>query len=102
VRASERYLVLEYGFNLNQGCSEVGTAFPHLFFLAPHPWVKRFVNIHSQPENDKQNVDVAPPLEKYLRTSMTTTYAQFHLAQCQNFIRPEQQLHSDLYIYYCC
>jgi len=32
MRASERYLVLEFGFNLNQGCSWVGTAFPHLFF----------------------------------------------------------------------
>jgi len=31
VRASERYLVLEFGFSLNQGCSGVGTAFPHLF-----------------------------------------------------------------------
>jgi len=32
VRASEQYLVLEFGSNLNQGCSAVGTAFPHLFF----------------------------------------------------------------------
>jgi len=32
VRASERYLVLEFRFNLNQGCSGVGTAFPHLVF----------------------------------------------------------------------
>ena len=35
VRASEQYLVLEFGCNLNQGCSGVGTAFPHLFFSAP-------------------------------------------------------------------
>jgi len=32
VRASEQYLVLEFVFNLNHGCSGVGTAFPHLFF----------------------------------------------------------------------
>jgi len=30
-RAPEQYLVLEFGLNLNQGCSGVGTAFPHLF-----------------------------------------------------------------------
>jgi len=35
VRASERYLVLEFGFNLNKGCSgweRVGMVFQHLFF----------------------------------------------------------------------
>jgi len=32
VRAPEQYLVLEFAFNLNQGCSGVGTAFPHLLF----------------------------------------------------------------------
>jgi len=31
VRASERYLMLEFRFNLNQGCSGVETAFLHLF-----------------------------------------------------------------------
>jgi len=30
-RAPEHYLALEFGLNLNQGCSGVGTAFPHLF-----------------------------------------------------------------------
>jgi len=32
VRAYERHMMLEFGFNLNEGCSGVGTAFPHLFF----------------------------------------------------------------------
>jgi len=32
VRASERYLVSKFSFNLNQGRRRVGTAFPHLFF----------------------------------------------------------------------
>jgi len=39
VRASERYSVLEFGFNLNQWYSGVGTrgrAFPHLFFGTTH------------------------------------------------------------------
>jgi len=34
--------VLEFGFNLNQGCSGVGThgnGVPTLLFLALHPWV---------------------------------------------------------------
>jgi len=31
--------------------------------------VKRFVK--SQPKNDEQNVDAAPPLEKFLRTPMS-------------------------------
>jgi len=30
-RAPEQYLVLEFGLNLNQWCSGVGTALPHLF-----------------------------------------------------------------------
>ena len=30
-RALKQYLVLEFGLNLNQGCSGVGTTFPHLF-----------------------------------------------------------------------
>jgi len=35
VRASEQYLVLEFGFNLSEGCGGVGTrgnGVPHLFF----------------------------------------------------------------------
>jgi len=32
VRASEQYFVFEFGFNLNHGCSGMGTAFQHLFF----------------------------------------------------------------------
>jgi len=37
VSASEQYLMLEFGFNQNQGCIGLGThgngaAFPHLFF----------------------------------------------------------------------
>jgi len=31
MEAPEQYLALEFGLNLNQGCSGVGTAFPHLF-----------------------------------------------------------------------
>jgi len=40
VRVSEQYLVLEFGLNLNQVCSGVGTAFPHLFFqhYTPAPY----------------------------------------------------------------
>ena len=32
VRACERHMMLEFGFNLNQGCSGLGKTFPHLFF----------------------------------------------------------------------
>jgi len=40
VRASERYLVSEFGFNLNQWCSGVGIrgkGVPTPLFLALHP-----------------------------------------------------------------
>jgi len=43
VRASERYLVSEFGFNLNQWCIGVGTrgkGIPTPLFLALHPWLK--------------------------------------------------------------
>ena len=35
--------------------------------------VKRFENMHLQPENDLKNVHVAPPLNKCLRTPMPTS-----------------------------
>jgi len=41
VRASEQYLVLSSV--LNQGCSGVGTAFPHLFFIATPLVLPHFV-----------------------------------------------------------
>jgi len=51
VSASERYLVLEFGFNSNQGCSGVGTAFPYLFSLALHPWLHgMYGNAEPSPE----------------------------------------------------
>ena len=37
VRASEQYLMFEFGFNLYQGCSGVGTALLHLL-LVQQPW----------------------------------------------------------------
>jgi len=46
--ASERYLVLEFGFNLNKWCSGVVTrqkGVPTPLFLALHPWA---CHAHSQ------------------------------------------------------
>ena len=42
MRASERYLVLEFGFDLNQWCSGVGTCrkgVPTPLFVALHPCI---------------------------------------------------------------
>jgi len=52
--------------------------------------IRPFSLHRQQPEKDEQNVNFAPPLEKFLRTPMVNTsftYSNaciFHIPQCQN------------------
>jgi len=68
VSAPEQYLVLEFSFNLNHGCSGLGTrgngtAFPHPF-LALHPW-RTLWNVLSCINADKilpENMVISDPI----------------------------------------